>query len=123
MSYHQSAAIRDSALLPVQPNRIIIHFKFIPSSFNCACDIDYDDISISSSVSHVIVPHSNIQKEQSSKRICKATKIKQTSKVSVVMHKDLMDSISSDLEDQIQPSGIIGNHSEGLKFDLTTKKF
>ena len=50
------------------------------NSFNCACDIDYNDISISSSVSHVSVPHSNIQKKQSSKRVCKATKIKQTSK-------------------------------------------
>ena len=34
-----------------------------------------------------------------------------------------MDSIGTNSEDQIQPSGNIGNHSDGLKFDLTTKCF
>ena len=34
-----------------------------------------------------------------------------------------MDSIGTNSEDQIQPSGIISNHNDGLKFDLTTKGF
>ena len=49
--------------------------KAIKGSHLRLCDIDYNDISISSSVSDVSVPHSNIQKEQSSKRVCKATKL------------------------------------------------
>ena len=43
--------------------------------------------------------------------------------MSVVEHKDLMDRIITNSEDQMQPSGIIGNHSVGLKFDLITKGF
>ena len=34
-----------------------------------------------------------------------------------------MDRIITNSEDQMQPSSIIGNHSEGLKFDLITKGF